>query len=212
MQRNTMRFNDTLNNANQYNIMQRITKPSWVIETKCIMRRSIKPNRTARITMPQVISLCALRPLLLFLLCLTSAFAVLPVCRVLNLSLLLDFLVRDGVPWETLDTNNRCLGTLFSSVGFSCCGNETNADKQVFRWMKNIHSQSHWVLGPAPGILWRQQEDPHEHSSWSSNLLFTGRTLFGSFLWLQPTAVDRKACPTTSRRSKSILHSFCHFI
>ena len=50
MQRNTMRFNDTLNNANQYNIMQHFTKPSSVFETKCIMLRSIKPNRTATYT------------------------------------------------------------------------------------------------------------------------------------------------------------------
>ena len=41
-----MRFNATLSNANQYNIMRHITKPSWVIETKCIMLRSIQPNRT----------------------------------------------------------------------------------------------------------------------------------------------------------------------
>ena len=66
--------------------------------------------------------------------CLSPAFAVLPLCYVLNLSLVFDIfdIVCDGIMWETLDMWNRCSGTLFHLLAF-CHGNKMNWQISVLR-------------------------------------------------------------------------------
>ena len=97
-----------------------------------------------------------------------------------------------------------CSGALFYLSAF-CRGNETNRQMgfQVDKtFVPPATGTLHWRCLVFCGVV-KGGGVPHGHSFLSST--------FFSFLLIITRAIDWTACPTTSHRSRFVLHTFCHF-